>query len=162
MTIKRAAGVGLRIVGCIVAALALVTGSTMLILRTSWGSEKLRRVVVSRVNDQIQGHFEIAALKFGGDRLALRGVELRDPHGRLVADIAAIDVAYSVPRLLHKEVRVTALRIDTPQLGLLSGADGTNLAQATAPRHERPKTETPPRPKTTREGWVVNLQRVEI
>jgi len=159
---KRAGGLGLRIVGCIVAALALLVGSTMSILRTSWGSEKLRGVLVSRVNDQIRGHFEIGALIFGGNHLALRGLELRDPQGHLVADIAEIDVAYSVTRLLHKEVRVTAFRIDTPQLGLLSGADGTNLAQATAPRHERPKTEPAPRPKTTSEGWVVSVERIEV
>ena len=160
---KHAARVGLKVFGCIVAAVALLAGSTMLVLRTSWGSEKLRRTVVSRVNDQIRGHFEIAALTFGGDHLALRGVELRDPDGRLVADIARVDVAYSIVRLLHKEMRVTSLRIDTPQLGLLSGADGTNLAQATAPRKERPHpAPPPPQLKGTREGWVVNFQRVEL
>jgi hypothetical protein len=159
---KHAARIGLRVFGCIVAAIALLAGSTMLVLRTSWGSEKLRHLVVARVNDQIQGHFDIAALTFGGDHLALRGVELRDPGGRLVADIASIDVAYSIVRLLHKEMRVKSLRIDTPQVGLLSGADGTNLTQAIAPRNQRPKRETPARPKTTREGWVVNIERLEL
>lgn len=159
---KHAARVGLRVFGCIVAAVALLAGSTMLVLRTSWGSEKLRRAVVSRVNDKIRGHFEIAALNFGGDHLALRGVELRDPDGHLVADIAGIDVAYSIVRLLHKEIRVTSLRVDTPQLGLLSGTDGTNLAHATAPRKERPPRTPEPRPRGTSEGWVVNIQRLEL
>src|SRR4051812_16263056 len=108
---KRAAKIGLKVAGCIVAAIALLTGSTMLVLRTSWGSERLRRVIVSRVNDQIQGHFDIARLTFGGDRLALRGVELRDPQGHLVADVAGVDVAFSIPRLLRREMRVTTLSI---------------------------------------------------
>ena len=103
---KRVAKIGLKVAGCIVAAIALLTGSTMLVLRTSWGSERLRRVVVSRVNDQIQGHFDIARLTFGGDRLALRGVQLRDPQGHLVADVAGVDVAFSIPRLVRREVRV--------------------------------------------------------
>jgi len=160
---KRAAKTGLKVAGAIVAAIALLTGSTMLVLRTSWGSERLRRVIVSRVNDQIQGHFDIARLTFGGDRLALRGVALRDPDGRLVADVAGVDVAFSIVRLLHREMRVTTLSIDTPQLGLLSDARGSNLARATAPRREPPKRKAePPRRKTDREGWVVNLTHIEI
>jgi len=160
---KRAAKIGLKVVGCLVAAIALLTGSTMLVLRTSWGSERLRRVIVSRVNDQIQGHFDIARLTFGGDRLALRGVALRDPQGHLVADVAGVDVAFSIPRLLRREMRVNTLSIDTPQLGLLADPSGSNLTRATAPRHERPKRKPePPRAKTDREGWVVNLTHIEI
>ncbi len=160
---KRAAKVGLKVAGCIVAAVALLAGSTMLVLRTSWGSERLRRVVVARVNDHIRGHLEIARLTFGGDHLSLRGAELRDPEGHLVADVAGVDVSFSIARLVHKEMRVTGLRIDTPQLGLLSDARGTNLARAIAPRREPPHREPkPPRAKTDREGWVVNLERVEL
>jgi autotransporter translocation and assembly factor TamB len=159
---KRSAKIGLKVAGAIVAAIALLTGSTMLVLRTSWGGERLRRAIVSRVNDQIQGHFDIARLTFGGDHLALRGVALRDPDGRLVADVAGVDVTFSIVRLLHREMRVSALSIDTPQLGLLGDARGMNLARAMAPRRERPKHEPAPRAKTDREGWVVNLQRIEI
>ncbi len=160
---KRVARIGLMVLGCIVAVAALAVGTTMLLLRTSWGGERLRRMVVSRVNEQIQGHFDIARLTFGGDRLALRGVELRDPAGRLVADVAGIDVAFSVARLVRKEIRVTALHIDTPQLGLLSDAGGTNLTRATAPRREGPtRPPSPPRQKTASEGWVVNVKSIVI
>jgi len=159
---KRAAWIGLKVLGCVVAAVALLVGSTMLILRTSWGSERLRHAVVVRVNDQILGCFEIEHLQFGGDHLALRGVTLRDPDGRIVADVAGVDVAFSVVRLLRKEVRVTALRVDTPQLGLLADARGTNLARAMAPRQERPPRQPRAPAKTSGEGWVLNLEHVEL
>ncbi len=84
------------------------------------------------------------------------------PTGCLVADVAGVDVAFSLARLLHREMRVSTLSIDTPQLGLLGDPRGTNLARATAPRREHPKREPAPRPKTDREGWVVNLTHIQI
>ena len=157
-----AAAIALRVIGGFVAFVALVIGATMLILGTPWGGERLRRQVVKRVNAQIQGRLDVARLSFGGDRVDLWGVTLRDPDGGVVADIAHVDVGFSVARLVRKQVRIVAVEIQTPRLTLISDARGSNLARATAPRHETPPRPEKPRVKSDKEGWVIDLGRFEL
>ena len=163
MQMKRSVPVAVRItlgvLGTAVALSAVLIGATMTLLRTSWGSERLRRQIVARVNDQIQGRVDIGRLSFGGDRIGLWQVALRDPDGRVVADVARVEVAVSIPRLLHKEVRITTVAIETPRLALLTDAQGSsNLARATAPRKAKPpRAPDKPKAKTNEEGWVIDL-----
>jgi hypothetical protein len=168
MQMKRTVLKGLKItigvLGAVVALAAVLVGATVVLLRTPLGEERLRRQIVARVNDQIQGRLDIRRLTFGGDRLALWGVSLRDPDGHPVADVARVEVAVSIPRLLHKEVRVTTVAIETPRLALVSDARGSsNLARATAPRKATPpRPPKPARPKTNDEGWVIDLGRFSL
>ncbi len=162
---KKVAWIGLGVLGAVVGVLALVVGGTLLVLRTDWGGERVRRKVVASVNDEIQGKLEIGRLSFGGDALELRGIALRDPEGAVVAEIARVDVGFKLLRLLRKEVRVTTVAIETPLLTVVSDEDGSNLARATAPRKPKPR-EPPKREKPTdrhgRDGWVIRLDRFDL
>jgi hypothetical protein len=159
---KPVALTALAVLGALVALTCLTVGATFAVLQTSWGGERLRRQVVTRANKQIQGRLEIGRLSFGGNRLEVWNVALRDPEGQAVAQIARAEVDFRILRLLHKEIRISAIVIEKPHLGLVSGPEGLNLTRATAPREKTPKEETPPRAPTREEGWVVQLDRFDL
>lgn len=129
--LKRIGLIALRVIAIAVAGLAVCVGTFVSVLKTDWGGERLRRQAVSRINKQIQGQLGIGRLSFGGDRLVVWDMTLRDPEGELVAQIARAEVDFRIARLLHKEIRVTAMEIESPQLSLVSDAKGMNLTRAT-------------------------------
>lgn len=149
----------LRVLGGLVALIALALGVTMLVLRSDFGGERLRRLAVSQVNQQIRGSLAIQRLHFGGDSLVLTAVVLRDPDGQEVARVARVEVDFSVLALLHEQVRIKAVEIEAPVLAVVSDEDGSNLARATAPRKKTPEK---PRKKTDKEGWVIQLDRFDL
>jgi hypothetical protein len=158
--VKKAAVIALRVLGAVVALLAMSVAGSFLILKTDWGGERLRRQIVSRVNRQIQGSLGIKRLSFGGDRIVVWGLELRTPDGQEVAQVARAEVDFSLIRVLHKEIRVTELAVETPLLTLVSDDQGLNLSRATASRKKAaPAT---PAAKTTQEGWVLHLDRFQL
>ncbi|HXI55814.1 MAG TPA: hypothetical protein VNO55_07130, partial [Polyangia bacterium] len=159
---KRAALIAVCVLGALLTLVVIAVGGTLLALRTDWGGERLRRQVVSRVNAQIQGNLEIKRLSFGGNRLVVWGVAVRDPEGQMVAQIARTEVDVSLSRLLHKELRLTAVEIERPVLDLLAGEQGLNLSRALAPQKPTKKKPTAPSPRTTKEGWVVRLDRFAL
>jgi hypothetical protein len=153
----------LRVVGMIAAVVAVLLGATMLVLQTRWGGERLRRQVVSRVNHQIQGGLAIGRLSFGGDRLIVWDVSLRDPDGREVAEVARAEVDFHILRLLREEVRVSAVVLESPRLLVESDSEGSNLSRALAPRQKAPAKAKPnPRPHTADDGWVLRLDRFDL
>jgi hypothetical protein len=154
--------IALRVAGAIVGLMALIIGVSLLVLRSDWGSERLRRQIVSRVNHQIRGSLDIKRLSFGGDKVVVWDVALRDPQGELVAHVDRTEVDFAVLRLLRKEVRVTAVKIESPSLTLASDDDGSNLSRAIAPRKKTPVKPPQPRKKTAKEGWVVRLDRFDL
>lgn len=160
MRIHRSVGIGLRVLGAVVAMVCLLVGLTIVGLKTHWGGERLRRFALKRVNAEIQGHLDIARLSFGGDRVLVEDVQLRDPDGRFVGSVARAEVDVALMRVLHKELRVTAIAITTPALDIVTGPQGSNLARALSPRKKKPAR--PPQPKTTKEGWVVRLDRFDL
>jgi|GEM_PF-2088810 len=160
MRMHRSVGIGLRVLGAVVAVVCLLVGSTIVALKTHWGGERLRRFAVTRVNGTIQGHLDIARLSFGGDRVVVEDVQLRDPDGRFVGSVARAEVDVALMRVLHKELRVTAIDVKTPALDIVSGPQGSNLARALSPRKKKPPEA--PQPKTTKEGWVVRLDRFDL
>ena len=160
MRIHRSVGIGLRVLGGVVAAICLLVGLTIVVLKTHWGGERLRRYAVKNVNQQIQGHLDIARLTFGGDRVIVEDVQLRDPDGRFVGSVARAEVDVALTRVLHKELRVTGISVTTPVLNVVSGPDGSNLSRALTPR--KPAPAKPSQPKTKEEGWVVRLDRFDL
>ena len=136
-------------------------GAVMLILQTRWGGERLRRTVVARVNHQIKGELAIGRLSFGGDRLIVWDVSLRDPDGEQVAQVARAEVDFRIMRLLHEEVRLSAVIVESPRLMAESDPAGMNLSRALAPRQKAPPR-APPKPKTDKEGWVIRLDRFDL
>lgn len=156
----RSVVIGLRVLGGLLATVCLLVGLTIVALKTRWGGERLRRYAVSHVNEQIQGHLDIAKLSFGGDRVTVEDVQLRDPDGRFVGSVARAEVDVALTRVLHHELRVTGIAVTTPVLNIVSGTEGSNLARALSPR--KPTPAKPAQPKTTQEGWVVRLDRLDL
>jgi autotransporter translocation and assembly factor TamB len=158
--LRRIGVISLRVAGIILSLVSLLVGMAMLVLQTRWGGERIRRRVVTSVNHQIQGQLTIGRLSFGGDRLTVWDVVLRDPEGNPVAQVARAEVDFRLLRLLHKEVRLTEMAIDSPRLNAVSDPTGLNLSQALAPRKRAPQK--PPGPKTSKEGWVIRLDRFDL
>ena len=153
----------LRVVGVIAAVVAIFLGAAMLLLQTRWGGECLRRQLVTRVNHQIQGELDIGRLSFGGNRLTVWDVSLRDPDGNQVAQMARAEVDFRILRLLRKELRLSAVVVDSPRLLAESDPAGLNLSRALAPRQQVPAKAPPkPKPKSADEGWVLRLDRIEL
>jgi hypothetical protein len=158
---KRVALIALPIFAVILAAVATLCGTSILVLRTNWGGECLRRLAVSQVNKQIQGSLDIKRLSFRGDKVVVWGVAVRDPDQQLVAQVARVEVDFALMRILHKEVRLTAFVIETPLLTFVSDASGLNLSRAIAPR-KKPAPKQPASPKTTQEGWVMRIDSFDL
>ncbi len=159
--LRRAGVISLRIAGAVAAVIAVSIGAVMLLLQTRWGGERLRRTVVARVNHQIKGELAIGRLSFGGDRLIVWDVSLRDPDGKQVAQVARAEVDFRIMRLLHEEVRLSAVIVESPRLMAESDPAGMNLSRALAPRQKAPP-KAPPKPKTDRESWVIRLDRFDL
>lgn len=160
MRMHRSVGIALRVLGGVIAAVCLLVGLTIVVLKTHWGGERLRRFALTRVNAQIQGHLDIARLSFGGDRVVVEDVQLRDPDGRFVGSVARAEVDVALTRVLHKELRLTAISVATPALHIVGSSQGSNLARALTPRKKTPAK--PAQPKTVEEGWVVRLDRFDL
>ena len=146
VALKVAVGVVLALVAGGVVLVALVVGGAVGVARTPWGGERLRRLVLPRLNQAIAGRMDCERLRFGGDRLVLEGLVLRDPEGRMVASVRRLEVEIRWwPLVRRRRVEVPLLDLDTPVVYLLSDAHGgSNLARAIAPRHpERARPDAP-------------------
>jgi translocation and assembly module TamB len=157
---RRVAVVVGRVLGIALALIAVLIGATMVVLETRWGGERLRRVVVSQANQQLAGRLDIGRLSFGGDRVVVWNVSLRDPEGGQVAQVARAEVEVSIARLLRRELRVNAVLIDSPRLTLVSDRAGLNLSRATAPRRPAPPKKA--RQPSSGKGWALRLDRFEL
>ena len=108
----------LRIAGVtilVVLAIALLAiGGLWTFAQTDRGGEIIRRIAVEKVDAQIAGQLAVERLRFGGDRLTLDGVVLRDPEGAEVARVDGIDVTFSVFALLRRHVDLRRLEIRRP------------------------------------------------
>ena len=115
----------LRIVGVtilVVLAIALLAiGGLWTFAQTDRGGEIIRRIAVEKVDAQIAGQLAVERLRFGGDRLTLDGVVLRDPEGAEVARVDGIDVTFSIWALLRRHVDLRRLEIRRPELRLVLG-----------------------------------------
>jgi len=156
---KKAASIALRVLAGFVAVAAVFVGVTILVLRSDWGGERLRRQIVARVNAQIDGTLDIERLSFGGDKVQVWGVTLREPDGGIVARVARAEVDFVLLRVLRRELRLTAVTLETPIVSLVSDADGSNLSRATAARTPQKKK---PIDRNGREGWVIRLDRFDL
>ena len=145
--VKAVAGVVLALVAGAAVLVALVVGGAVGVARTPWGGERLRRLVLPRLNEAIAGLLECDRLRFGGDRLVLEGLALRDPEGVLVASARRLEVVVRLWPLVRRRIEVPLVDLDTPVVSLLRDADGgSNLARAISPRHPGPATPDVPAP----------------
>ena len=133
MRALRIAGVTLLVV---LAIALLAIGGLWTFAQTDRGGEIIRRIAVEKVDARIAGQLAVERLRFGGDRLTLEGVVLRDPDGAQVARVGSLDLTFSPWALLRRHVDVRRLEIRRPELRLVLGeraSDSSNLARALAP-----------------------------
>jgi translocation and assembly module TamB len=160
----------LRIAGVtilVVLTIALLTiGGLWTFAQTDRGGEIIRRIAVEKLDAQIAGHLTVERLRFGGDRLTLDGVVLRDPEGAEVARVGSVDLTFSAWALLRRHVEVRRLEIRRPELRLVLGegaSDASNLARALAPaqpsKAQQPEVSAP---GTRGPNIVVDLRALAV
>ncbi|HEY4393899.1 MAG TPA: AsmA family protein, partial [Polyangia bacterium] len=128
---------GLRIAGLtifvVLAVVLLAVGGVWTFAETDWGGDVIRRIAVAQIDRRIAGQVAVGRLRFGGDRLTLDDVVLRDSDGTAVATVGAVDVQFSIWPLLRKRLEVRRLEIRRPELRLALDDRGSNLARVFAP-----------------------------
>ncbi|HEY6477731.1 MAG TPA: hypothetical protein VI456_14215, partial [Polyangia bacterium] len=158
----------LRIVGVtllVVFAIALLAiGGLWTFAQTDRGGEIIRRIAVEKLDAQIAGQLAVERLRFGGDRLTLDGVVLRDPEGTEVARVDGIDLTFSPWALLRRRVDLRRLEIRRPELRLVLGeraSDASNLARALAPASKAQQPEASA-PATGGPNIVIDLRTLTV
>jgi hypothetical protein len=144
----------------------LLLGSSAGLLRSSFGGERLRRVVESQLNRRISGTLHVRHMMVGRSDLTLDGVELRDTEGGIVATIDRLYVRLSLGGLLRHRLLVPTVDVRGPHLFLSTNAAGrSNWSQALAPRRTAPPT-PPSSVRTTQpqkaSGWDVWLGAFQL
>ena len=159
--VARGLGIGAL---AVLALMALLVGTTLTALRTSWGGDLARRLGLSAVNNAIAGSVQIGAFSFAGDRLSLTDVVVREPNGQVVVRVRAIDVAFSPLSLLHQHVRIPRIKVVAPSLWLSQDPAGLNLSRALAPRVPSPKQAAPNRAdhSTNAGGMIVDVANLHV
>ena len=159
----------LRIAGVtilVVLAIALLAiGGLWAFAQTDRGGEIIRRIAVEKVDARIAGQLAVERLRFGGDRLTLEGVVLRDPEGAQVARVDGIDVTFSIWALLRRHVEVRRLEIRRPELRLVMGeeeSDSSNLARALAPAQPSKAPPAEAAPNAAGPNIVVDLRTLVV
>ncbi|HZH03826.1 MAG TPA: hypothetical protein VEY30_08590, partial [Myxococcaceae bacterium] len=145
MTFLKGLGYGLlALVGTVLLGLAVV----WVALRTDWGSDRLRGVVLKTVNAAVAGGLEYQRLRLLGDRVVLEGVVLKDPEGEVVARVESIEIEAAFLALVRRDIRLEEVLIRAPELYLKADERGLNLNRAIAARAppEPPKPGEPSAP----------------
>lgn len=123
----------LAALGGLAAVLGLSTAA-LLYLSSPPGERRLLAVALPRINAQIQGRLEVAALDLHPTgALELRGVALFDPEGQLVARIDELRAQLILPALAARRIEASSLEVHGALLALENQPGGVNLARALAP-----------------------------
>ncbi len=149
----------------VLASTLVASGGLWIFAQTDRGGEIIRRIAVEKVDARIAGQLAVERLRFGGDRLTLEGVVLRDPEGAQVARVDGIDVTFSLWALLHRHVELRRLEIRRPELRLIMGDQrvGSNLARALAPAHpSKPPPTEAAAPNAASPNVVVDLRALAV
>ncbi len=128
----------LRAVAKALVTIALVAvglaGITLLVARSEWGRERLRRLVLTQARSSIPG-LELG--RIGGDylrNLTLDGVVIRDGQGRRAVRVERIAIRYDLWRLLRRVIAIRELRVISPSVIARPADSGaSNLADLIAP-----------------------------
>src|SRR4051812_2125563 len=88
---------------CLVGALLFLVAGAHVYLASEAGGERLRKLLVSQVNQSIDGRLALQSVEYRGARLRLRGLELQDPEGRPVVQLRRLEVQVSLLELLHRK-----------------------------------------------------------
>ena len=128
---RRTQGI-LRVVLVLTSLVMLVAVTLLLTLQSDWFRERVRKKIVSVVEDATGGRVEIGAFTYDRGALTaevskfvLHGKELPSEAPLFRAD--SIQVGLRVVSLLRKQVDVASLVIKNPQISITDGPAGTNL-----------------------------------
>jgi translocation and assembly module TamB len=124
----------------LVGLLLLAVFGGYLYLSSRSGAERILRIAIASAQDAILGSLRARGLEFGGDRLVVHEVELRDPDGELVAASDSVEVRVSLLALIRRTLDLREVSLQRPRLLLKSDQRGLNLSRAIAPRHPSEKT----------------------
>ena len=131
---RRATRVAGKVAFAVVAVVFLAIGGLWTFAQSACGGDLIRRLAIREVNAKIAGDVAIQELRFGGNRLTLGGVVLKDPEGGVVARVGDLDLRIATLALLRGRLQIDELRIDRPELRLVAGPRGSNLSRAVASR----------------------------
>ncbi len=153
-----------RAIWLVVAALGLglfgLVGAGVFYLYSSAGEERLRQVILQKINDQISGHLEIKQLHLHQwGELELQGIRLSDPTGVKVASVDSLQLNISLVRLLRSQVRINKLRIKDVHLEMIEEDRGWSFSQATK---SRAQSEPSRSPSFSGVAWPVYCDKIEI
>jgi hypothetical protein len=109
MRARRAAGwVG---IGVAIAAVLLL-GALLILTRTDWGRDQVRRFALDRIDGAIDGEIEIG--RIGGDllrRVRIIDVVIRDRQGRLFLEADTLEARLAVRALLRQRIELADVRV---------------------------------------------------
>jgi translocation and assembly module TamB len=158
---------GLRVVGltvfAVLALVCLTVGGLWTFAETAPGGEVIRRLATAQINRRIAGQVAVGRLRFGGDRLTLDDVVVRDPAGVAVGSIGTVDVEFSPWALLRRRIEVRRISLRRPELRLALDARGSNLGRAFAPAHPAPaRPAAPPTGSAAGPNLVVDVAALSV
>lgn len=128
--------------GLLALVLLLVTGA-LVYLNTAPGEARLKALALEAANASLTGRVDVGRVDLQGNVLVLTDLELYDPDGELVAEVARVEAAVAIGDLLvQREVALTRAYITRPRLYLEQDARGLDLMRALEPREVKPEDPT--------------------
>jgi translocation and assembly module TamB len=118
--------------GIIVGALAL--------LRTDWGRERVRRLIVAQVTTALAGHGRLFMGSFSGGldgHFVVDSLVLYDDRGAVVASASHVEADAALAGLFRNDVHVTRLLLVRPYLLLEEKGSVWNISRLFPPRAPR-------------------------
>ena len=98
----------------------------LLLVRTQPGHEYLLRVAVRQLSGEVNGQVEVGGVQAGSilSGFRLHGLTIRDAGGRPVIEADSLDVRYSFPDLIRRNIVLVPARIWAPRLTIEWGEQG--------------------------------------
>ena len=132
--------------GSIILILLLMLGIGAYIAQSRWLREKVRIAIVSELETATGGRVELGAFRFDWktltaevDRLAIHGKESAEQAPLLFVD--RIRIGLKIISLLRRDIDVSSIGAEHPQIHLIQYADGTN--NVPAPKLRRASNKSP-------------------
>ncbi|MBL9037281.1 MAG: translocation/assembly module TamB domain-containing protein [Archangium sp.] len=127
---KRALRIAGRALVALLVLVLLTVGSVFAYLQTESGQRMLAAQVQRLAGDALAGRLELTSLQISTRSLQVKNVKLFTPEGELVAEVAQVDVALQLGKLLAREVSLSKVVLTRPKLHLRHDERGLNLMRA--------------------------------
>jgi autotransporter translocation and assembly factor TamB len=122
-----------RVAGALVVALAMVVGTAVLVVRSDWLRDRLRRLAVTEADRFLAGQLSIGRLS--GSLLhgvVLDDVRLTEPDG-LAFEARRVTVSYDPMQFVHRHFVLGTVVIERPVVRAVEGPEGWNVAHLLKP-----------------------------